>query len=31
LARATALATALLLWFAMSGATAPKPFVYQGF
>lgn len=31
LARATALATALLLWFVMAGATAPTPFVYQGF
>lgn len=31
LARATALALAILLWFGLSGATAPTPFVYQGF
>jgi hypothetical protein len=30
-ARVTVLATAVLLWLAMSGATAPTPFVYQGF
>jgi hypothetical protein len=31
LARVAALATAVLLWLAMYGATAPAPFVYQGF
>lgn len=31
LVRVAALATAVLLWFAMYGATAPAPFVYQGF
>ncbi len=30
-ARAALLALAVLLWFAMSGAVAPAPFVYQGF
>jgi len=31
LARATLLATAVLLWLVMHGAAAPTPFVYQGF
>ncbi|HVO26232.1 MAG TPA: MBOAT family O-acyltransferase [Candidatus Margulisiibacteriota bacterium] len=31
LARGTLLATAALLWLAMSSAVAPTPFVYQGF